>query len=68
MDKKLRSGMNILDHISESVDTIFRVKNSLIRIRNLFEPGSRMEKIQIREKHPGSATIISPFIKSRKIS
>ncbi len=28
-----------------------------IRIRDLFEPGSGMEKIWIRVKHPGSATL-----------
>ncbi len=36
------------DHISKSLETIFRVKilNSLMRIRN---PGSRVEKIWIRD-------------------
>jgi hypothetical protein len=42
--------MNTSDHISESLETIFCVKkylNSLvwIRIRNLFDPGSGMEKL-----------------------
>jgi len=55
--------MNIPDHISESLETIFWVKylNSLIRIRirNLFDPGSGMEKLGswIQDKHPGSATL-----------
>jgi hypothetical protein len=50
MDKKSRSGskMNIPDHISESLETIFWVKktyNSLMwmRIRILLDPGSGME-------------------------
>ncbi len=30
-----------------------------IRIRNLFNPGSGMEQIWIRDKHPGSATLTS---------
>ncbi len=49
--KKSRSGsgMNILNHISESLETIFRVKNYLMRIRSLFKPGSGMEKIRIRD-------------------
>ncbi len=43
------SGMNILYQFSESLETVFWVKNylnSLIRIRiwNLFDPGSGMEK------------------------
>jgi hypothetical protein len=29
-----------------------------MRIRNLFDPGSWMEKIRIRDKHPGPATLI----------
>jgi hypothetical protein len=58
------SGMNILDHISESLETIFCDK--LLKFFdadadpgsvNLFDPGSGMEKIRIREKHPRSATL-----------
>jgi hypothetical protein len=41
--KKSGSGMNIPDHISESLETIFRVENR-IRIRDLFYPGSGIEK------------------------
>jgi hypothetical protein len=59
--------MNNLDYISESLKPIFWVK-----ILKFFDadPGSRMEKfrsgkekIQIRDRHPGSATLISshPF-------
>jgi hypothetical protein len=54
---------NIPDHISESLETICWVKNmylnSLLRIRNLFDPASGMEKFGsvIRVKHPGSATL-----------
>ncbi len=46
------SGMNNPDHISESLETIFRLKylNSLMRIRDL---GSG-----IRDKHPGSAILL----------
>jgi hypothetical protein len=42
------------DHISESLETIFEVK-----IFKFFDadPGSGMEKIRIRDKHPGSATL-----------
>jgi hypothetical protein len=52
MGKKSRSGsgMNIQDHISGSSETIFWVKSYLIslmriRIRELFDPGSGMEKL-----------------------
>jgi hypothetical protein len=46
--------MNKPDHISESLETIFRIK-----IRYFFDgdPGLGMEKIRIRNKHPGSATL-----------
>ncbi len=54
--------MNNQDHISESLKTIFRVK-----IHKVFDayPGSGMKnirirdgvKIQIRDKHPRSATL-----------
>ncbi len=53
--------MNNPDHISESLETIFGVK-----ILKFFDGdpgsgmekiGSRMEKIRIRDKHPGSATL-----------
>jgi hypothetical protein len=56
--------MNILDHISESLETISC--NKIIKFFDadadpgsvhLFDPGSGMEKIRIREKHPGSATL-----------
>jgi hypothetical protein len=59
--------MNIPDHISKSLETIFWLKylDYLMRIRsgirNLFDPGSgiRDGKIRIRDpdKHPGSATL-----------
>ncbi len=65
MGKKSKSGsgMNIPDHIFDSLETIFSVKNlnSLFRMRirdpEIFWPGSGMEKIWIRDKHPGSATL-----------
>ncbi len=49
MEKKSGSGMNIPDNFSESLETVFRVKNTQILgcgsgIRNLFDPGSGMEK------------------------
>jgi hypothetical protein len=46
--------MNNPDHISE-IETIFWFK-----IRKFFDSdqGSRMEKIRIRDKHPGSATLV----------
>jgi hypothetical protein len=56
MGKKSRSGMNIFDHISENLETSFWVKifkffdavpNPLSG--NLFDPGSGMEKIRIRD-------------------
>ncbi len=61
------SGMNILDRISESLET-----NFLFKILQFFDtdtdpdpgifftldPGSGMEKIRIRDKHPGSATLV----------
>jgi hypothetical protein len=64
--KNSRSGseLNIPDHISESLKTIFRVKT--LQFFKFFyadagtlEPGSGMEKIRIRDKHPGSATLNS---------
>jgi hypothetical protein len=64
-DKKSRSGMNILDHISESFETIIWVK--ILKFfdadpdpgyRNLFDSGSGMEKFgsSIRDQHSGYAT------------
>jgi hypothetical protein len=60
--------MNIPDLISDSLETIFWVKdlNSLMRMQirdpEIFltlYPGSGMEKIRIRDKHPGSAPLWS---------
>ena len=50
MGEKSRSGsgMNILDHISESLETTFRVK-ILKFFGNLLDPGSRRERIRIRD-------------------
>jgi hypothetical protein len=56
MGKKSGSGMNNPDHISESLETIFWVK---ILIFFYAYPGFGMEKIRIRDKHPGSATLVS---------
>jgi hypothetical protein len=54
LDPGSRSGMNIQDNISESLETIYWVKilkilwcGSESRIRNIFEPGFGMEKIRI---------------------
>jgi hypothetical protein len=58
------SGMNIPDHMSESLETIFWVK--ILKFFNAdprsgdgnnSDPGFGMEKIRIRDKHPGSATL-----------
>ncbi len=53
--------MKILDHISESVETIFWVKNtySLMRIVLTLDPGSGMEKFGsgIQDKLPGFAIL-----------
>jgi hypothetical protein len=56
MGKKSGSGsrMNNPDHISESLETIFWVK---ILIFFDVDPGSVIEKIRIRDKHPVSATL-----------
>jgi hypothetical protein len=57
--------MNNLDHISESLETIIYVK--ILKFfdadpgsRNYLtlHPGTGMEKIQIRDKHPGFATLV----------
>jgi hypothetical protein len=58
--------MNIPDHISESLETIFWVKkylNFLMRIRNLFDPGSEMGKFGSRINIPDSATLELGFVK-----
>jgi hypothetical protein len=44
--------MNNPDHISESLKINFWVKKFFDA-----DPGSGMEKILIRDKHPGSATL-----------
>jgi hypothetical protein len=60
-DPDLGPGMNIPDPISESLETIWVTKylNPLrIRIRDPESfSGSGKEKIRIRDKHPGSATL-----------
>jgi hypothetical protein len=51
----------ILDHISDSLEIIFRVKIFLDadpESGNLFDPGSGMKNIGIRDKLPVSATLI----------
>jgi hypothetical protein len=62
--------MNVPDHISESLETIFWVTNTWILwcgsgsgIQNLFDPGSRIRdgKTRILDKHPGSATLNFTF-------
>jgi hypothetical protein len=49
------SGMNNPDHMSESLETIFWLKK--LKFFDA-DAGSRMEKIRIRDKHPGSATLL----------
>jgi hypothetical protein len=67
MGKKSGSGsvMNNPDHISEGLEKYFWVK-----ILKFFaaDPGckklgSGMEKIRIRNKHPGSATLVIAYVK-----
>jgi hypothetical protein len=63
--------MNNPDHISESLEQILGLKyfNSLMRIRvqdgKNSDAGSGMEKIRIRDKHPGSATL--PYTRNHKV-
>jgi hypothetical protein len=69
MDKKSGSGIRIRDeqppdHIFECLEPIFWVK-----ILKFFDAdpgsiklGSGMEKIRIRDKHPGSATQVSRLV------
>jgi hypothetical protein len=72
MGKKSRSGfgMNIPDHISESLETIFRVKttlHSLMRIR-IRDPGSgiflTLDPVSVMEKF-GSGCVADPRCLSR---
>jgi hypothetical protein len=63
------SGMNNPDRISESLETIFwglKCLNLLMQIR---DPGWNKFGSGIRDKHPGSATLLIPnvhkFAKSR---
>jgi hypothetical protein len=57
--------MNIPDPISKSLETIFWVK--ILKFfgagadadPGTFDPRSGMEKIRIRDKHPGSATLLT---------
>jgi hypothetical protein len=55
------SGMNNPDHISESLEILFWVKylKFFMRIRDGInsDPGCGMEKIRMRDTHPGSATL-----------
>jgi hypothetical protein len=59
--------MNNPDHISQSIETIFWVKilkffdadpGSRIRDGNISDLGSGMEKSWIRDKYPGSVTLL----------
>jgi hypothetical protein len=50
--------MNIPDHFSESLETVFRVKNTILKLFDAdLDTRSGMEKIGIRDKHPISATL-----------
>jgi len=53
--------MNYQDHIAGSLEIIFWVK-----ILKIFDaaPGSGMEKIRIRDKHPGCATLVTSYKKA----
>jgi hypothetical protein len=52
--------MNIPDDSSQSLETVFWVKNTYLR-RDLVGPGSGIEKFGsgIRCKHPGTAALVS---------
>jgi hypothetical protein len=61
--------MIIPDHIFESLETVFWVKNTYFLLfgsgsgfRNPFDPGSGMEKIRIRDKHSGFATVLGSLL------
>ncbi len=64
MGKKSGSGMNIQDHFSGSLETVFRAK--IVKFFDAdtdegpecFWPGIRDRKIRIWDKHPGSATLV----------
>jgi hypothetical protein len=58
-DKK-KIGIRIPDRFSESLETILNTSFMQIRIQNFVNPESGMEKIGsgIRNKHPGSATLL----------
>jgi hypothetical protein len=63
-DPESGSGMNTWYHMSESLENFFWVKirrffESGCGSGNLFYPGSGMENIRIRDKHPGSATLVA---------
>jgi hypothetical protein len=55
------SGINILDHFSESLETVFgsKILAFFDEDPGSFDPGSGMEKFRsrIRDKHLGSATL-----------
>jgi hypothetical protein len=62
----LRSGINISDHISKSLVTIFGLKNTLVLfcgsgsgIQYLFDPGFGTEKFGSETNIPYPATVIS---------
>jgi hypothetical protein len=68
-DPDPESGINIPDHISESLATIFLVKileffdaDPDPRSGNLLDLGSGIEKIRIRDEHPRSATLIRTLL------
>jgi hypothetical protein len=65
------SGMNNPDHIFQSFEKFFgffgvKYLNSMVRIRDgdSSDPKSGMEKSRIRDKHPGSATLIKKNIRA----
>ncbi len=62
MGKKSGSGsaMNNPDHISESLETISRVK-----IPKFIDADPGWKKFRIRDKHPGSATVRLAIMKSK---
>jgi hypothetical protein len=55
--EKSRSGMNYPDHTSKSSETIFLVFKFFDADPESFYLGPALEKIWIRNEHPGSATL-----------
>jgi hypothetical protein len=64
MGRKSASGSGIRDEQPGSYFLELRNHFFWVKILKFFDadPGSRMEKSRIRDKHPGSATLIDSFL------